>query len=388
MKSEVQYYPFLPRLRELPETRVHATPKDPLADVSLSGKGADVSSVFLRSGLLFASARDGLAVLAKNALGLKPNDRVLMPAYHCRSMVEPFEWAGLQIEFYRVTSDLRGDYEDFVDKMNGGAEAAVIVDYFGFEQDNRAILQVAVRNGVPVLRDCAHRLFLPELGPEFAGAVSSLWKFIPSVDGGLVVAKQGTRLPAPTMPGFVREVSGVWSLFDNIARRLRKQKYAASVDSELKNPEWIADDVPVGATKNEFRYFQPDRHGTSALTTTKVQRKLYDCERVSTKRRRNYLAIEQVVQELKGVSLLFDTLPDTTVPYVVPVLLDHPMQQHACLRQLGIGALRWEDLAVTECPVSADYRHRLVQLPCHQGLSEGDMAAIAKALSHLPLACA
>ena len=50
--------------------------------------------------LLTTHARYGLALIAKAEL--HQGDLVLLPAYHCRALVEPFLWAGCRIRFYTM----------------------------------------------------------------------------------------------------------------------------------------------------------------------------------------------------------------------------------------------------------------------------------------------
>ena len=43
------------------------------------------------------------------------------------------------------------------------------------------------------------------------------------------------------------------------------------------------------------------------------------------------------------------------------------------LKLAGIPIWRWEDMALTDCPVAEDYRLRLIQLPCHQELKQMEL---------------
>jgi hypothetical protein len=56
------------------------------------------------------------------------------------------------------------------------------------------------------------------------------------------------------------------------------------------------------------------------------------------------------------------------VPYAFPLLIDAAGMGFHRLKMAGIPLWRWEDMAITDCAISRDYRLRVLQLPCHQEL--------------------
>jgi hypothetical protein len=84
-----------------------------------------------------------------------------------------------------------------------------------------------------------------------------------------------------------------------------------------------------------------------------------------------------------GVRPLRGELPPGVVPYAFPLLTDAGGLAFHALRSAGIPIWRWEDMARSPCPVAADYRLRLLQLPCHQSLNEEEvdwMIAVTRAV--------
>ena len=81
---------------------------------------------------------------------------------------------------------------------------------------------------------------------------------------------------------------------------------------------------------------------------------------------------------------MFTALPDDAVPYVFPLLLERPETQYPALRNSPVEVLRWEHIDAGDCPVCEDYQDRLVQLPCHQGLTAADLAGIVAEVTALP----
>ena len=113
-----------------------------------------------------------------------------------------------------------------------------------------------------------------------------------------------------------------------------------------------------------------------------------DASRLIARRRRHYAAWTQGVAGLAAARPLRPALPDSCVPYMFPLLIDHPEFHFALLKRLGVPIWRWDEMARSDCPVAAAYRLRLLHLPCHQDLSAADMAwmvAAVRAVLELPL---
>ena len=95
--------------------------------------------------------------------------------------------------------------------------------------------------------------------------------------------------------------------------------------------------------------------------------------RVAQKRREHYQRWLHGMRGVPGVRPLNPELPVHVVPYAFPLLIDTEGLLFHYLKLAGMPIWRWEDMALTECPVARDYRLRLLQLPCHQELSEQEL---------------
>jgi perosamine synthetase len=100
---------------------------------------------------------------------------------------------------------------------------------------------------------------------------------------------------------------------------------------------------------------------------------LCDVDQAADRRRANFRRWHEATQQLPHCRPLFHELPDDCVPYVFPLLIDDPSSQFHVLKKLGMPIWRWDDLADSTCAVSQRYRHRLLQLPCHQSLTDREM---------------
>jgi dTDP-4-amino-4,6-dideoxygalactose transaminase len=69
-----------------------------------------------------------------------------------------------------------------------------------------------------------------------------------------------------------------------------------------------------------------------------------------------------------------------------PLHIDQPTPHFYWLKHLGLPVWRWDEMAVSNCPVAQDYRLHLLHLPCHQSLTTDQMdwmiSALQKTLRH------
>ena len=99
-------------------------------------------------------------------------------------------------------------------------------------------------------------------------------------------------------------------------------------------------------------------------------------DRAATAHRDNFHRLLMATRDLTDARPLFDELPDDVVPYMFPLVLNDPAQQHLELSQLGMPMYRWEDFDTDRCPVSSRYRTALIQIPVHQDLKDSEIESM------------
>lgn len=77
---------------------------------------------------------------------------------------------------------------------------------------------------------------------------------------------------------------------------------------------------------------------------------------------------------MKNCRPLYGELPEGCIPYMFPLYIDHPDTHFPLLKYLRVPIWRWDSLAVSSNLVASDYRLHLIHLPCHQSLTEEQMA--------------
>jgi hypothetical protein len=153
---------------------------------------------------LVTSGRIAIA-LALRQMGVGPGDSVLVPSFHCASMIEPVTWSGATPVFYRINADTSVNLDDIAAKLDGAAKVLMVTNYFGFPQNLSAIRAFCDQHGLRMLEDCAH-CFLGEHNGKPVGsygdyAIASNMKFYPIYEGGALVSARHSLAPVALRSG-------------------------------------------------------------------------------------------------------------------------------------------------------------------------------------------
>lgn len=334
-----------------------------------------VLSAFLGQGESYKGGRYALAEGMRRA-GAEKGRSVLIPALHCRAIVEAVMFSGAEPRFYPVTADLRPDFSALPVLAAGSAPAAmVLVHYFGFPNAVDEAHEFCRSQGIPLVEDCAHALY-GRAGDRLLGtigdfAAASLWKFLPLRDGAVLLDHRSPGSAPPSeSPSLIIEARGLRYLLESWFRWASRPGTLPALE-----PAVLAAEVNKRKVKHDiaepahgFVEFSPPSAHLAALRSSRWLAAAIDHERVILTRRSHYSAWLNGMRGVAAARPLYPELPPSVAPYAFPLLVDDPYCFHL-IRQAGIPLWRWEDMAVTDCAVAADYRLRLLQLPCHQGLS-------------------
>lgn len=367
---------------QFPAPSVAATPKFRLRDLDLAQhtKGDVRQTTFTRNGR-GAIGIAGSALKKKNAKNI-----ILIPAYHCPALVEPFIWLDYEIRFYPVKPDLSVDISVLEQAMSqGDITHCVVVRYFGFGQNNNEVIQFLHTRPVEIIEDCAHSLFrfvdhFSDSGkqvPDVSASICSINKILPTIDGGALYLKQKYEAQL-THVGWAEEAKACAFL-------LGIPQLVAKLKSAFKKSEEQVLEQTTGVVEKEdsrLRYFQPIDLASASYRHTKTIFCHSNLKDIRHQRRKNFDYLVENIRNPEIGSALFKQLNDDDIPYVVPFLLTDE-KFFFDIRKKGIQILRWEEVAVSECQVSQNYRSRLIQIPCHQQLSTKQLNFIVNTLNEL-----
>lgn len=365
------FHPLAVHPDDYPAARVPILPLAGLGSFLALERSA-IPSAFLESPWpFFPLGRHALAE-ALRCTGAGRESAVLLPAFHCRSMVESVLEQGAEARFYPVTADLRPDFDALGTLAEDGkVRALVSTHYFGFPNVPEEAQSFCVRHGISLIEDCAHAFYGSHQGKALGTfgryAVASVWKFLPVRDGALLRDNAGGPWPGLRPRPWKSEAKACAALLEGGLRRALPRGSLPAVVAG----EWAAQAQALaarGGGEEGVPTFQADQVGSAGLRVSRALMAGVAHGRVIRRRRGNYLRWLEGVRDLPGLRPLFPHLPEEVVPYAFPLLADAEGVLFHALKLAGIPLWRWEDMAVTDCPVSREYRIRLLQLPCHQEL--------------------
>lgn len=295
-----------------------------------------------RSALTFSTR---VAIRAAcDALGLKPGDEVLVPAYNCGSEVDPLLHAGLKPIMYPVGSDTVVDPDLIAPLITPRIKALYLTHYFGFPQPRTADLRALCdRHGLALMEDCA--LDLLSRGPAEVGRLGDVaffcfYKYFPVNAGGALVANRAD-LPLPVFAKAPPLRPAVKLLVQAAAASLLGDRGIAALKAlRRKRPAPPRDPAILPDMPGDY-YFDPALIGTRISVLAARPLAGVDVEAAIALRRRNYRAYLDLLTGLEGVRPLFPDLPEGVCPLNMPVLIRNRDQITAELLQAGIAVAPW-----------------------------------------------
>jgi len=127
-----------PAAHDYPRSHLPISP--PLSMASfLRGLHGPVRSILDAGPRRYVTSGRVAIALALREAGVGPGDAVLVPSYHCASMIEPVIWAGATPVFYRIQPNTQVDLDDVAAKLDGRCKVLMATNYFGFPQDLSAL---------------------------------------------------------------------------------------------------------------------------------------------------------------------------------------------------------------------------------------------------------
>lgn len=327
--------------------------------------------------------------------GVGPQAALLAPAYHCRTMLDPAIVLGAPIHLYPLDARLQpglASLEQAVARSPVPVRALLLTHYFGFAQPHTgAIARWCDERGITLIEDCSHAFFnwrgAEALGCHGRFVTASPYKMFPCELGGLLIAREAGELPA-TRPGrWVDEARLLLHVFQaRQAQRRAPPGELSRLDAELA--AIALDSRPrgehrQGAQPGPSPLYDAAAQGLAPPRVAAAIIAVCDVDRAAERRRARYLQWLDAVRGLPNARALFPQLPDGDVPYVFPLLLDHPDPHFHALKHIGVPIWRWDDIAVSECATSLALRERLIQLPCHQSITDDEMAWLTTVLERV-----
>lgn len=354
--------------------------------------GTPVSAVIdLPSVSWFTNGRTALAHAARLS-SLRSGDAVLVPSYHCESMIEPFAWLGAELAPYRIREDLSIDLADIEGLCRPGIRAILVPQYFGHLRSLESVSRMAADQGWIVIEDCAHAFFnvgaAPLMGAHSDYVIASLPKFFPVLDGGVLASRRHDVSTVKARRVGLREelreivdmvdyaaeygrrswTTGVVSAAMSVARRWRNTRASPETRGSLPASRH-------GGVEFEPEHLDLSSCAVSRLWPYRVRRDSHACAR-----RSNWTSLRDGLGDIRGIRIPIADLGEGDVPYVFAIEAENGEAVYPELKRLGVPAYRWETChpgaGLSRCANASRFHSDLIQLPCHQSLTRSELAWI------------
>lgn len=356
-----------------------------------------------------AYATSGRAALwaALQQMDLAPGSGVLVPTYHCPTMVAPIVLAGHRPVYYAIGEDGLPLLDALPEPSGCGVGVIFVAHFFGLPASLRAVRAWCDAHGVVLVEDCAH-CFFGTAGDRPVGqwgdyATASLSKFFPVMEGGLLASHRRPLRPLALAGAGLRYQ--VKSLADPVELAVRYGRLAG-LGHLLAGVLWMKQQgraagrasrppAPAGNEPSPDLMRQSDmqRVAQAPAWATLALHRLLPRERIVQARRANYQRLAAGLQGAEGAQLLHPQLPADAVPYVFPLRV-HGAERadavYAQLRDAGLAVYRWDTLWPGVPHDARDsgvrWSREVIQLICHQDLTADQIDHTAAAARRL-LAC-
>ena len=359
--------------------------------VGRSRRRPRVQSLLEGPHLVFTPSGRMAIALALRALGVARGDKVLVPTYHCPTMIAPVAHLGASPLFFPIDATGAPALGHLGRAQLSGAKALIAAHYFGFPRAMDDVRAFCDEHGLAFLEDCAHAMFgsasgrgVGELG-DFA--IGSLTKFYPVPEGGCLVSSVSrSARPELQPPGFraelkawmdILEQSTRWrrlpGLNSGLALLFRAKTLARRVRGSIhRDSENEPKSESQAGSLYDFSYVAKQSPRAVRWVVAHV-----DPTRIVQARRRNYTELLARLNSLPGARPLLPVLPEHAVPYVFPLWVDDPESRFRAARGRGLPVFRWDWLWPSTPEIRGDEGRRwarhVFQLPCHQDLSGADL---------------
>jgi hypothetical protein len=307
-------------------------------------------------------------------------------------MVEPAIYLDSKIFFYPLLSDLSVDIswlKSTFEKMEGRIQALVLTHFFGFPCNVNEVVSLCRKYGTILIEDCAHAYYGGTDGSKLGSighfSIASPRKFFPVPDGGILKCNTRENLfpysvkHPPLLEQFKYFYHSFREQLTDSSNPIPDKDFARLF--EMNCVEFRPEDT--SAYDTGLKWFQPQKEQMSGSTRSKWLLARAPHYQIIRKRKSNYRFLLDGLSDTDNCRPLYPHLPDRVVPYVFPLILEkQPELFFHVLKVLGVPVWRWEDMAITDCVTSNDYRLSLIQLPCHQAMQKLQLEWIVGAVNY------
>jgi perosamine synthetase len=398
-----------PKVKSLPRKQPHssppfsALPRAPVLDWSSFKRlnAPNISSVEDLPHVVFTTSGRAAIYQALLQMKLRPGSLVLVPTYHCPTMVAPALLANLNVAYYGLQADGLPNLKTISQETIEKCGAMLVPHYFGIAKSLKTIRQWCTQNNIALIEDCAHCYF-GEAGERPVGswgdyATASLSKFLPVPEAGLLAsANRPIANTHPENQTIKYQVKGLVDVIEYATRHQRFTGFRSLLGAlfTLKNlrtkPTKFTDSESPRQEQEMMRDCDMNRIKQAPLWISMLLKSILPRGRIINRRRENFSRYAMHFANTAGAKPLFPELKETnspSAPYVFPLWVEDPESIYKSIRALELPIFRWDRIWPNTPALPGDvgpqWSHHVLQLLCHQDLAIKDIDATAKSVLHL-----
>jgi perosamine synthetase len=368
-------------------------------------KHAHTPCLLTLPGVHYSTSGRASILLALEALNVGPGDAVLLPTYHCPTMISPAIERDARPVFYPIDARGKPDLAWLSQQDLQQVRVMLVPHYFGLPQPMATIKAWCQERGIALIEDCAHALFGRADGQAIGSwgdaAIGSLTKFLPVPEGGCLVLNPKAAAPRLTPPSASTKAKAWLDVLHVGAAQKRLTGLNHLISGSLAGLRWLRGGPALVPEAPVAHYPPPeidllneapgsDYVLDAALAhreLTPLARQMAQSlprERIVAQRRKHYEYLRQQTSGQPGLRPLFAQLPADCAPYVFPLWADHPDPGYTELRRAGMPVFRWDRVwpGVPQLPGDQGLRwsHHVLQIACHQDLTASELETLLQAV--------
>lgn len=336
---------------------------------------------------------------ALRQLCLPPGSEVLVPSYHCPTMVAPILRAGAIPKFFGIGRNGLPDLDSVDAAWTPQTRALISAHYFGLPHSLAEVREWCDSKRVALVEDCAHTLF-GIAGDRPVGrwgdfATASLSKFLPVPEAGVLISNRGPLRPLELgRRQFLDQIKGLVDVIEVgvghgrlaglhlIARpilSLKKHKGAERSTCLLGQVDEGAEQMYIGCDMG--RIDQRPLWVSQALIAGLPR------SRIVARRQSNFARLASNTIGLTRARGLFQPNISTSAPYVFPLWVDEAERVYRALRELEAPVFRWDRVWPGTPSLTGDqgpdWSRHVLQVLCHQDLGNEDIDRVSDVIRNL-----
>jgi len=259
---------------------------------------------------LLSTGRGAISLILEMEAHRFNNKKVLLPAYICNSVVQPFIDQGFVCMFYDVDTYLQPDPESFESASRKNPDFLIHLGYFGFNSslNLRPLLQDLSKKGTFIIEDQTHTML--SHFENFKGndrSFGSIRKWLGVPCGAYVSSykNDSNQFPKNIAQKFVNLRTEAMQL---------KGRYLINPNEILKNKYLKIFAQAQEILEKDTRYYDIDRISESIIYNSNYGA-------IIERRRENYQVLLEKLNGIDTIQVPFPVLPDDVTPLFFPILV-------------------------------------------------------------------